>query len=433
MFGISVKKACEICNGTIKGKIINTDRIIKRMEIDSRVIAVDDLFVAFNGANSDGHNFINSAFRNGACGAIAEHDITDAEGPVIVVDNSLLAMEKIALFFRETLSIPIICVTGSVGKTTTKEMIATVLGQHYKVHKTKLNLNNNIGLPMSISNIMEDDEVSVLELGINHFGEMRRLAEIAKPTIAVFTLIGHAHLEFLNDLNGVFKAKTEMLEYLSSDGLIIYNGDDAKLKQLSNKSNSMSYGLISGVDLLYKNNIINYKNRAINCNLKCFGNHFIYAAMAAACCGIELGLSDLQIASGIEEYEIVGRRGAVTKTDFLTIIDDSYNANPDSMKSSIASLKMIEGRKVCILGDMLEQGDKSAQFHEEIGTFAKDNGVDLVISTGKFGRYISNIYFETAEDLCRNLINYLKQGDIVLVKASRGNHLEVVADYLKNL
>ena len=455
MFSISVSDAAKICRGKVYG-LTESDPEIKRVVIDSRNVKKGDMFVAFKGENSDGHDYIISALKKGAVCALAEHlppvmtinrdDETIFPGPVIICDNVQTSIELLAAEFRKRIDIPVIGITGSVGKTSAKEMISAVLSQRFKVRKTIGNLNNTIGLPMSVCSIDKNDECAVMEMGINHFGEMRRLGAIAAPNIAVFTVIGHAHLEFLGDLSGVLKAKTEMLESMEDEALVIINGDDPYLmsfdcpqwrltfgKGKSNDVRATSVKFSDGKTCLN----IHYQDRVIKVEIPAFGEHMVYAALAGAAVGFAMGLSDDEIVKGIKSYEVVGRRFSVENTGYIKLIDDCYNANPDSMKSSINSLMGLKGRHVCIFGDMLELGREAPAMHDDIGKYAKETGVEVLIGVGKLGQLIAEAFggikYDSINALIEDLPWLINEDDIVLVKASRGSHLEAVSESLKGL
>lgn len=420
-----------------------------RAMIDSRAVQPGDLFVAYRGENTDGHKYINKAFENGAVCALAEYLPENTAGPVILCDSVQTALENIATAYRQSLEIPVVGITGSVGKTTAKEMVSSVLSQRYKLLKTDGNLNNQIGVPMTVSRIEAEHQAAVVEMGISGFGEMRLLSKIARPTMAVFTVIGHAHLEFLHDLEGVFKAKTEMLENMAEDAPIIFSGDDEFLSRLSSRTGAVSCGLgencmvrAENVELLPGGHTrcdIVYENRRIKADIPAYGQHMVYAALEAAAVGFVMGLSDQEIEAGIAAYETVGRRGVVTDTGFVTLVDDSYNANPDSVKCGIDSLVKLPGRHVCILADMLEMGDESPQMHFEVGEYAREKGVELLVACGPLGKKMAEgagdrgLYFEDAKQLENALAEFIEKGDNVLVKASRGMHLETVAEAIKLL
>lgn len=416
--------------------------------IDSRLVKPGDLFVAFKGEHADGHDFVAAAFERGAACCLVSRVPPGESRPLILVPDIQDALESICAVYRKKLNIPIVGITGSVGKTTAKEMIAAVLETKLAVLKTAGNLNNQIGVPMTVSRIEAEHEAAVVEMGISDFGEMSRLAQIARPTIAVFTVIGHAHLEFLRDADGVLKAKSEMLDYMPESALVIINGDDKRLAAMHCRQRRLSVGLgedcdIRAVDIVLRDGCtccsILAPGRRINARIPAYGLHMVYAALEGAAVGIELGLSDAEIERGIAQYQTVGRRAAITHTDFLTLIDDSYNANPDSMRCGIESLAGMPGRKVCILGDMLELGEGSAAMHREIGGFATERGAALVLSCGEFAAELCAgaggiaRCFPSREALIEALPGLIQKGDCVLVKASRSSRFEEIAEALKEL
>ncbi len=440
--------AAAACGGTLIG-CDDPAAAIGRAVIDSRAVEPGDLFVAYRGERTDGHRFIAAALDKGAVCALCETVPEGVKGPALLVGDVQRALEDITAAYRQTLKIPVVGVTGSVGKTTAKEMIAVVLSQRFRVLKTEGNLNNQIGVPMTVSRIERDHEAAVVEMGISGFGEMTTLARIARPTAAVFTVIGRAHLEFLHDLEGVFRAKTEMISQMPEDGIVIVNGDDAWLRTLSCRQRVIRYGLGENCEvrafepeLLAEGKTrcrIRFGEHEIAAEVPAFGRQMVYAALEGAAVGFALGLSDGEIERGIAAYETVGRRGAILDTGFLTLIDDSYNANPESMRCAIDSLIQIPGRHVCVLGDMLEMGPDSAQMHEELGRYAAEKNVDLVLCCGEFGREIAHgagkraVWYPTVGELCGALPALLRRSDRVLVKASRGMHLEEAAEAVKNL
>ena len=448
MRGISVSKAAEI----VGGKLINNvfaDREILGAVIDSRQVTEGFLFAAIKGERSDGHDYVNKAFELGAVCCLTERPIDDAHGSIIVVDDVQQAFKTLAEAYRETLNIPVIGIAGSVGKTTAKEMVSAVLSQKYNVLKTEKNFNNELGVPLTLFRIDPEHEAAVVEMGISDFGEMSRLAKMVKPTMAVYTLIGHAHLEHLHDLDGVLKAKTEMIEYMPNDAAVFVNGDDEHLAAYMCPLNVISFG--TGDNCAVKAENISFDNDCSSCEIVCgdrrikavipaYGKHMIYAALEGAAVGIEMGLSDEEIAAGILSYETVGRRAAVIETGYITLIDDCYNANPDSVKCSIDSLTQRSGRKVCILGDMLEMGDDKESLHAEVGKHAADRGIDLLLCVGVQSKHtcegaqgISSYHFSTNEELIEKLGDFIKQGDTVLVKASNSMRFDEISEALKLL
>ena len=445
---MTVYKAARVCKGRLAGRDTQ-DREIAGVTIDSRAVKEGDLFAAYRGERVDGHDYINKAFQNGAACCLAEHAPEDAQGPVIVVDAVQEALESICVELRKSLSLPIVGVTGSMGKTSAKEMIWAVLSQRMKVLKTEGNLNNQIGVPMTLSRIKPEHEAAVVEMGISGFGEMRRLGQMVRPHIAVYTVIGHAHLEFLHDLDGVLRAKTEMLDYVDQDGLVIINGDDKKLREIRCAQRILSVGLGEDCDVRAEKVrqisadktrcTIRYGERTIDVLIPAYGRHLIYAALAGAAVGLAMGLSDEEICAGIAAYKTVGGRGAITETGYATVIDDSYNANPEGMRSAIDSLADRKGRKVCILGDMLEMGENSESLHREVGRYAAEKGMDLVIACGEMGRILAQSAgqagraFRSSEEIIDALPELIERGDTVLVKASRRMRFETIVEAVKKL
>lgn len=448
MKNITVKKAAQLCGGRIAGEIAE-DREIGRVVIDSRAVERGDMFVAYKGEKADGHDYIPAAFGRGAACCLAERVPEGISGPVIVTDNVQKALETIVTAYRASLGLPVVGITGSVGKTTAKEMVWSVLSQKLNVLKTDGNLNNQIGVPMTLSRIEAEHQAAVVEMGISGFGEMSELAGMARPTIAVFTVIGHAHLEFLHDLEGVFRAKTEMLKFMPEDGIVIVNGDDPWLSSLKCRQQLVRCGLGKNCELRAENiesrpdgttdcDIV-YQGGHLHIHIPAHGRHLVYAAMEAAAVGMALGLSEIEIARGIAAYKVVGRRGAVWTGEKLTLVDDSYNANPDSMRCAIESMKDMPGRHVCILADMLEMGQESEAMHLELGKYAAQNGMELVLCCGELGRAIAmgagekGRWFKSREELAQALPELISTGDTVLVKASRGMHLEEISEKLKQM
>ena len=446
MFGLHVSEAAALCGGSVS-VLPETDQEITRVVIDSREVTPGCMFVAYRGEKTDGHRFIDLALQAGAACALAEEIPEGVSGPVIVCENVQHALEMIISAFRERLTIPIVGITGSVGKTTAKEMVSSVLAQHFNVHKTAGNKNNTIGLPLTLSGIDQEHEIAVLELGINHFGEMDELGAVAKPNVMLFTKIGHAHLEFLHDLDGVFQAKTEVLSHMNEEAPVIYNGDDPYLCRLAARNNSLSFGTGKNC-MVYAENIVFYPDGITECDIcygkrklhaviHAFGEHMGYAALEGAAAGFLFGLSDEEIKRGIEKYKTVGRRFSCIDTGMVHLIDDCYNANPDSVMSSIQSLCALPGRHVCILGDMRELGDNAPEMHRKVGSFAHEQNVDELFVCGELCKNTALGFGERAKifpdkpSLIHALPFLLKKDDVVLVKASLGSKFAEVSDFLK--
>ena len=448
MKGFTISAAAEACHGTLNSPL-SADRHLCRIVIDSREVCPGDVFAAYRGEKSDGHDYISSALDRGAACCLAERVPEGEERPVILVPNVQKAVEQIAAAWRRTLTLPVVGITGSVGKTSAKEMIAAVLGSRFSVLKTEGNLNNQIGVPMTVSRIEAEHTAAVVEMGISGFGEMSLLSSVARPDIGVFTVIGHAHLEQLHDLDGVFRAKTEMLSFLPDDGTVVVNGDDPYLKVLSCRQTLIRAGLEPDNDVRAEDVeaegsaamhfTLVFRERRFPVRIPGFGKHLVSAALEAAAVGFVLGLTDGEIAAGLERFQAVGHRADVEETGFLTMIDDSYNANPDSVKCGLDSLLKLPGRHVALLGDMREMGENALRLHREVGLYAREKGVDLLCSCGDLARGFTEgaggnaRHFDSREELIAALPTLLKRGDAVLVKASRAMRFEEVAEAVKHL
>lgn len=447
MTGMTIADAVKACGGKYIGTNAETTEL-GRVIIDSRAVEPGDLFVAYKGEKADGHDFIGAALDRGAACCLCERVPEGESRGMIVVDDVQLALETIAAAYRDTLTLPIIGITGSVGKTSAKEMISAVLSSRMNVLKTDKNLNNQIGVPMTISRITPQHDAAVVEMGISGFGEMHRLGKIVRPQIAVYTLIGHAHLEFLHDLDGVLRAKTEMLDELSDDACVIMNGDDEKLRSFCCRQRKITFGFGADCDVRAENVELEEEHtlcdivcgaRRITARIPAFGKHLVYAALEGAAVGMEMGLTDEEIARGIAAFQTVGRRSAVIHTGKLTLLDDCYNSNAEALRSGIDSLLELPGRPVCILGDMLELGQSAAAIHRAGGAYAKEKGVRRLLCCGNY----ADDYCDGAGEIARKfadrgaliaaLREEIREGDCVLVKASRGARFEEISEALKVL
>ncbi len=437
------------CSGKFVGSESDRKIEITSVERDSRQIKDGSLFLAIKGERVDGHDYIEKCFESGAVCAICEKAPGNPTKPYILVDSTLEAVKKIAKAYREKFDIPVVGVSGSVGKTSTKEMLYAVLSQKYKTHKTQGNLNNELGVPLTLLSMPEDTQAAVIEMGISDFGEMTRLSEMVQPTICVLTIIGCCHLENLGDRDGVLKAKTEMFKFARNNAEFILNGDDDKLFTVAdvNGKKPIFFGFASDNDY-YAEDIENNGEGGISCTL-CFenkrlavtipaiGSYMVSNALAAVAAGRLLGLSDEQLISGVQSYKTVGSRANVINTDKIRIIDDCYNANPTSVKASIDTLVNFSGRKVAILGDMKELGADELKLHLETGKYAKEKGVDLVIAAGPLAAELAKgadgEWFETVEQVKSAISALINEGDTVLVKASHSMHFEEITEFLKSL
>ena len=431
-----------VCGGTLLGGEGRENAEITAVTTDSRTVIPGCLFAAIPGENTDGHRYIASAFEKGAACVLAERAPETQAGPVILVPSTAKALQPLAGFYRAGFDIPFIGVTGSVGKTTAKNMLAAVLSERFAVHKTPGNFNNELGVPLTLFGLREEHTAAVIEMGISDFGEMRRLTAMVRPDFAVFTRIGEAHLEYLHDLQGVLRAKAEILEGMGPDSVVFANGDDPVLRALSCEQRVVFFGRgedceVRAEDVSMRGDgstvcTVCYGGKRFPVVIPAYGEHMVYAALAGAAAGLALGLTEEEIARGVAAYVPEGGRGRVVETGALTLIDDCYNANPTSVSSAIRSLSALAGRRVCILGDMLELGDNSPAMHRQCGAYAAQNGAALVLTCGELSQNTAEgagergLHFDNREALIDALSTLLQPGDAVLVKASHSMHFEEI-------
>ena len=437
------------CGGRFVGTAEQKQQCITSVERDSRQIKDGSLFLAIKGARADGHDFIDTCYRQGAICALCERAPESADKAYILVSSVPEAIKKIAKAYRQKFDIPVIGVSGSVGKTSTKEMLYAVLSQKFRTHKTQGNLNNELGVPLTLLAMPEDTQAAVIEMGISDFGEMTRLSEMVCPTICVLTVIGCCHLENLIDRDGVLKAKTEMFTHASDNAVYILNGDDDKLctvTAVSGKS-PVFYGL-SDNNRFYAEDIENNAENGVSCTL-CFdgkrlpvtipaiGTYMVSNALAGIAVGVILGLTDEQLKHGVEDYQTVGSRARVVNTGRIRIIDDCYNANPTSVQASLDTLINFDGRKVAILGDMKELGTDELTLHFDTGRYAKAKGIDAVLAVGPLAKELAKgadgQWFADNATLVAALPALIRDGDTVLVKASHSMQFEQITEKLTEM
>jgi len=443
----------KVTGGTYVGDESDKNARIQGAERDNRDIKPGNLFICIKGARVDGHDFANTAFDAGASCCLAERAIADANGPYVLVDSTLLAIRKISEYYRSLFEIPFIGLTGSVGKTTAKELVAAALSSKFNVLKTEGNLNNDIGVPLTLLSLNESHEAAVIEMGISDFGDMSILAQMVRPDIFIMTKIGYAHLEELGDLQGVLKAKTEAFAYMRPDSLAIMNGDDDLLRGFDTRRETIYFGLGENNDFRAVNirtegtcavefDILS-DTGAFPIKLQSYGSHLAQLAPAAAAVSRLLGLSDLEISRGLASYAPVGGRSNAANTGSITLIDDCYNANPNSVRAALSSLAGLKGRRVAVLGDMLGLGAGSDELHHEIGVFAAECGIDSLICCGDKARYMvegfnsisggKTCFFDDMADLIAAFPGLIKKADTVLVKASRNMHFNELLPPLREI
>jgi len=454
MNNMTLKAIANACGGTYHGPAANLEKCVEGIAIDSRKIEAGWLFAATVGERVDGHSFIESCYEKGALCCLGEKAPVCENQSYIQVVSTFQALKDIAEYYRSTLKIPVVGITGSVGKTSTKEMIASVLGAKFNTLKTAGNFNNEVGLPLTVFNIREKHEAAVLEMGISDFGEMHRLSKIARPDLCVMTNIGLCHLEFLGDRDGVLRAKSEIFDFAAEGAKAIVNGDDDKLRTLKSRENLdvTLFGMESGNDI-YAKNVENLGLDGLKCDfstpagdfsahIHIPGMHMVYNALAGTCVGLSCGLTLDEIKTGIESAQTISGRNNIIHTEKYTIMDDCYNANPVSMKASLDVLSSALGRKVAILGDMGELGTEEAALHYTVGEHAAKKQIDLLLCVGTLSEEIVKgakavnpemdaYVFSNKEELLDKLSELLKDGDSILIKASHFMQFEKIVTALQ--
>ena len=444
---INLKKILEICNGKLLTK--NIENIINNYTIDSRDIRENDCFVATRGENSSGNKYLKNALENGASVCLVDEQPDDelleyySTRTIIKVEDTIKAIQEIARYKRNLYNIPVVAVTGSVGKTSTKDIIASVLGQKYNVLKTEGNYNNHLGLPLTLLRL-KDHTAAVVEMGMNHFNEISVLTNIAKPTVAVITNIGTSHIGNLGSRENILKAKLEILEGLQENGSIIINNDNDLLHnwaQTVDNNRILTYG-IENKSLYIAKNIreeknqsnyeINIDDRKYNVIVPVIGKHFVYNSLCAMAVAKALNIEPEKAIKGISNFELTEKRMDFRKIkNNVTVLADYYNASYDSMKSALEVVRNYNAnRKIAVLGDMLELGEFAEKLHTDVGTEVYNNKIDILITVGKSAKYIAKkakelgtkeIYeCEKNLEAVKILKEKMQEGDLILLKASNG-------------
>ena len=448
MKDLSIKNILEVT----KGKLLvgNEENICKSYSKDTRTIKDGDCYIGIKGENFDGNIFWEKALENGASTVIVQNVEIENEKlkkwtdkNIIKVENTLEALYKIARYKRNLYDIPVIAITGSVGKTSTKDIVANVVSKKYKTLKTEGNNNNNIGLPFTILR-MQDEEVAVLEMGMNHFGEISLLASIANPTICIITNIGTSHIGNLGSRENILKAKLEILEGSKKQAVIINNDNDLLHKWYEeNKENYniKTYGIKEKSNVMAKEIKLEENNSTFTCkindeeekiNVPVGGEHFVLNALCAITVGEVLGIEGDKIRVGIESFELTKKRMDIIELkNGIKIINDAYNASLESMKASLRVLSEYKERKIAVLGDMFELGEFSEKLHKKVGEEVVKNKIDILIACGENAEYIADVakekmdkeniyYLENKEEIEPLLQEIVKNNDVILFKASNG-------------
>ncbi|MGL4873646.1 MAG: UDP-N-acetylmuramoyl-tripeptide--D-alanyl-D-alanine ligase [Clostridium sp.] len=448
---LNVKEIKEYAKGEFLTEKI--DRDVKELSTDTRKIKEGDVFIALKGANFNGNEYIEKAFELGAAVCIIDEVLFDTEKykdkVIIKVEDTKKALLDIANGYREKLGLKVIGITGSTGKTSTKDLIAAFLSGKYKVFKTKGNFNNEIGMPLMILQLDSSYDIAVLEMGMSDFNEIHNLVKCAKPDMALITNIGISHIENLKTRENILKAKMEITDFFTEKNILIVNAEDDKLQEVtSNKYEVVKIGYNSEYEC-YASDIkatlekteftLNYKGEKEKISLDMVGKHNVLNALLGIEAGFKLGLTIEEMKKGLSNLEATSMRLEFIEGETVNIINDCYNASPDSMRAGLDVLKMKDGRKVAILGTMLQLGAEGHKAHKEVGEYAK-NIADLLIVTGEFKEDFKEGFekdsiklYNTKVDLIEDLKNIIQKNDNILVKASRGEKYEDIVKELKNI
>lgn len=461
---ITPAKITTLCKGIYYGSRDIKDTEVSMVTTDSRDIASGGAFVAIKGGRTDGNKYIMQTYNNGALCCISEFTPQEACGTeelpegcaFIQVESCYQALKDIAEFYRTACGTKIIGITGSVGKTTTKEMVASVLSEHFNTLKTQGNFNNEVGVPLTLFRLREGHEIAVVEMGISEFGEMTRLSKIVKPDICIITNIGQCHLENLGDRDGVLKAKTEIFSSMAHNGIAYLNGDDDKLAQIKEAGGKkpVFFGTGNNCDI-YAENIVQKGlegtyfdavsgDKRIALHVPVPGMHMVTNALAAAAVATGLGMEPEEIAAGISKFQPVGGHSSIKRTAKFTIMDDCYNANPVSMKAAIDVLSAVKTYKIAIIGDMFELGANEKIMHFDIGAYAVQRGIDCIVCAGELAKqYVAGalaidenhniMYYENTDKAIAMLGNIVKEGSSILVKASHAMGFERIVSALEDM
>lgn len=451
---IGLKEVIDAVGGKTDPEYDNV--MINSINTDSRKIKSGDLFIALEGEIHDGHDFVDDTIKNGAAAVIVSKPVAASHNvPVIQVENTLKALWQISAYYRQKFSKPVIAVTGSVGKTSTKDMISAVLSGKYNVHKSQGNFNNHIGMPLTILGLESSHDAMVVEMGMRGFGEIRELTRIARPSIAVITNIGLSHIERLGSQENILKAKLEIVEGLNDRGVLILNADDPLLSSVDksiagkviyigvdNKGDYNAYDIVDkGEEGVSFKLLLEDKEYCVE--IPAVGRHNVYNALYGIACGIELGMSPEEILSGTRSYRSEKMRLNIIEKDGVKFISDCYNASPDSMRAGLQVLKSVAGVNRCfaVLGSMFELGDMAADAHYNVGKMCRDLSVDFIAIIGDnavdtargIGDSSKYKIFDVHEEIVRFMKSTLKTNDVVLIKGSRGMKMEKILELWDSL
>ena len=454
---MTVREIMQAVDGQMLGEFGDLNREIGRVETDSRTIHPGSLFVPLSGERFDGHAYINAALEGGAAGCFTQRE-RESYVPgkfYIKVESAQKALWDLARYYKQKFPVPVVALTGSVGKTTTKDMVAAVLREKYRVLKTEGNLNNEIGVPLTLLRLGGEHQIAVLELGMNHAGEIDALSSLVEPDVVLMTNIGDSHIEHFGSREKILEAKSEIFHHVKAGAFVVLNGDDPLLRSLSVRLPYEKVLVGSGEGLDYRAADVGSDGRSrLSCRIctpkgefpaeiPALGEHMIYPALMAAAVGERFGLTPEQIASGILHFAPTKMRmNLLSRGDGITILNDTYNANPQSMRAAVEVLSTAKGDfKAAVLGDMFELGPLAPALHAGVGDYLAKSGVDCLVAVGELAKHIYDAalpmreaYYCTTKEEARPVLDTLiRPNATILVKASRGMAFEELVDYLKSI
>ena len=449
---LSLAEIAEITNAETNS---TAEIFFERVTTDSRKISSGALFMALKGENFNGEDFAEESLNKGAAAVLVSRNFDkDLDGVIIKVDDTLTAYRQIAGAWRNRFDIPVIAVTGSNGKTTTKDLTAAALNSFGHVQKTSGNFNNEVGVPMTLLGMNDETTAAVVEIGMRGLGQIESLAEVVRPTIGIITNVSEAHIELLGSIENIAKAKGELVEAIQSGGTIILNADNqytaAMTKLVREGVNVITYGLENDADLNASDILIGsvateftltYRGEAYDFEIPMLGRHNVSNALGAIAAGLTLGLSVEEIQRGISSLTTTKMRFEVIRRDGLTIVNDAYNASPASMRVAIRTTSEVyNGRLIAVLGDMLELGEIAERVHREIGAELVENKFDTLITLGELGKFIAagareagleKVYtFDTHEAAAKKILEIVRVGDTILFKASHVMHMVKIIELI---
>lgn len=450
---ITIKQLVQATGAELKG---STEGSVEEIVRDSREVRQGSLFVAIAGEKVDGHRFIASAWERGAKAVLSQQSVSVPEGcSLLVVPDTLKALGQIAAYYRSLFSVPVVAVTGSVGKTSCKDMVAAALSGGLRTVKTEANFNNHIGVPLTLFGLDHETQAAVIEMGMNHFGEIDYVAQMAKPDYGIITNIGISHVENLGSQEGILQAKLELLPHIEGEGPVFLNGDDPLLYGLKGKLDKKveyfgyqehNQARVLSVELTEKAHLkleLSYQGERYDFVLRTMGRHMAYNALPAIMAAVHIGLSKEEILRGLAGYIPTPHRLEAIDSSQYLLIDDTYNASPASMCSALEAMDSIPSkrRRVAILGDMFELGDYAEEGHKEVGRYVADQSkAEVLICCGEAAGWIYEAaqrrkglkchYFKNVPEMEKNLFTILKKDDIILLKASHGMGFTAVCEKL---